>query len=268
GYVEPWGSININNLDDGVEGDLIKGVTIVWTATRPTGGRYIIGWYKDASLFRYCQEAPNNSKRFHKGKLLGYYAVSKISNSRLLTIDERIVRVPSGKNGFGEKNIWYCKKNPKFLQLISDYIFKGIIPKSIKRNKVKGRRQADPLKRLQIELKAVRLVIRHYTKQGYSITSVERDNVGWDLTAIHNDIELKLEVKGLSGNIVNLELTANEFAQLKKHKNGYRLCVVTETLVKPRLRIFSYCADVDAWLDNYDSPLTFEKIVSARAKVI
>ena len=50
------------------------------------------------------------------------------------------------------------------------------------------------------------MTISYYEKLGYIVTSVERDNVGWDLTAVLGERELKLEVKGLSGSQVVVEL--------------------------------------------------------------
>jgi hypothetical protein len=41
----------------------------------------------------------------------------------------------------------------------------------------------------------------YYTQLGYVVDSVEKDNKGWDLEAVHPILSehLKLEVKGLSG---------------------------------------------------------------------
>src|SRR5207249_11695586 len=60
----------------------------------------------------------------------------------------------------------------------------------------------------------------HFKSQHYKVSSHESDNLGWDLSAILPEmgIELKLEVKGLSGPDIAVELTPNEYTMMKKHK--------------------------------------------------
>ena len=54
GYVQPVGeSIKIEKLGASKQDDRIDGVTVVWTATRPSGGRVTVGGYKDATAFRH-----------------------------------------------------------------------------------------------------------------------------------------------------------------------------------------------------------------------
>ena len=53
GYVQPPGSqIDIDRLGAQPDDDEISNITVVWTATRPTGGTAVIGWYKNATVFR------------------------------------------------------------------------------------------------------------------------------------------------------------------------------------------------------------------------
>jgi hypothetical protein len=267
GYAETKGNLKLKRIDPNNEKDYIDNVTIVWTAKRPSGGTYIIGWYKYARLYSSNQKAPSASNRKYYGEQMPYKTVGLKRNCKLLPLDKRILKVPrGGKGSFGEKNNWYADNNPNSVQTVKNYIFKGITPKPTSRQNKKGvPRQIDPLTRQRIETKAVKMTIKHYQKEGYIVSSVEKDNVGWDLTATHNEIEIRIEVKGLSGNKITVELTPNEFSQMNKHKNIYRLCVVTETLSKPRLNIFSYSDDIEKWIDEQDNILIIEKIISARA---
>jgi hypothetical protein len=73
-------------------------------------------------------------------------------------------------------------------------------------DEVPGRRQPDPLFRQRVEEIAVDKTKDYFTRLGYRVKSVEEDNVGWDLTAVLGERELKLEVKGLSGSQVVVEL--------------------------------------------------------------
>ena len=124
--------------------------------------------------------------------------------------------------------------------------------------------QPDPLIRLKVEEKAVKHVIKYYEKIGFDVDSVEKDNIGWDLTAVKEKIKLKLEVKGLSGKEIVTEMTPNELKNLEADKNNYRLCIVTEALTKPMLRVFAYSEENGKWTSEDDITIKFEKIISAR----
>lgn len=258
--------INIDRLGAKSTDDKLDKVTIVWTAKHPdTGGTHIIGWYKNATLFRYYQEPAKSLNRKWKQHILGYCMTAKTSDSKLLSKDERLIKVPRGSNGMGQTNIWYGNNNPDFVKTVEQYIQNGKIP-SIKKTKTRkgSPRQIDPLKRIEVETKAVKFVIKYYKKLGYELTSVEKDNVGWDLTAINDKITLKLEVKGLSGKDIAAELTPNEFSNLQSDTRKYRLCIVTETLTAPKLKIFSHSTDNCKWTSEDGTTLRFEKIISAR----
>lgn len=276
GYVQPKidkkydnpTTIKLEKLGATEADESIDNVTVVWTATDPdNGGTYIIGWYKKATIFRYYQSPPNKSKRNYKGNSLGYFVTAKASDAKLLSIDERNVRVlRQKKNWMGQSNVWYAEHKPEFVKLVKAYIFSGIIPKQVKRKSENkgGGRQLDILKRIEVEKKAVLLVTKHYEKLGFHVRSVEKDNVGWDLTATNEKTQLKLEIKGLSGKILAAELTPNEFKNLNADTNYYRLCIVTDALVKPILKIFAYSKDNGRWMSDDGEVLKFEKIISAK----
>jgi hypothetical protein len=275
GFVQPkldkkYGNPSIIKIEKigAQEGDkTVTGVTIVWTARDPyNGGTYIIGWYKNATIYRHYQTSPSFSNRRYRNYSMGYYSVAKAKDCRLLPIDERLVKVQrQKKNWMGESNVWYAEHNAEFVSTVKDYIFKGILPEQSKKKKAKGKpRQPDPLKRIEVEKKAVLHVTKHYRKLGYQIESFEKDNVGWDLLATNNKTQLKLEVKGLSGNTISTELTPNEYLYLNGDKKFYRLCIVTKALTKPFLRIFSYSKDTDEWTCQYGTVIKFEEVISAR----
>ena len=247
----------------------LTNVTVVWTAPHPeNGGTHIIGWYKNATVFRYDQSPPKNSNRKYKDSLLVYYATTNSRNGTLLPFEKRIVNIPrKEKSWMGQSNVWYADKNPTFVKDVKDYIFKGKIPilKTPKRGISTGRpRQTDPLKRIEVEKSAIRVVTNHYTKLGYVVESFEKDNLGWDLTATYNRIELKLEVKGLSGNVESTELTPNEYKNVSFHKTSYRICIVTNALTHPKLKIFTYANDLNKWISEDETILKFEEVISAR----
>lgn len=279
GYVQPKidrkynnpSTIKLEKLGASEKAKSLSKVTVVWTATDPDNrGTYIIGWYKNATIYRNYQNAPRNSKRKYKNNSLGYFISAKTKDGKLLAIDERIVQVQrQKKNWMGQSNVWYADNNPEFVKVVNDYIFKGILPPKVKRNsKGKGGvRQSDPLKRIEVEKKAVLFVTNYYKKMGYEIKSFEKDNVGWDLTAKNSKTELKLEVKGLSGVNVSSELTPNEYENLKADKKFYRLCIVTQALTKPKLKVFAHSYDNNEWTSEDGSIIMFEEVTSARIYV-
>lgn len=127
-----------------------------------------------------------------------------------------------------------------------------------------GWRTIDPERKAKIEASAVRLTRMHFEDQAYVVTSVETDNLGWDLEAGKNDITLHLEVKGLSGSEVSIELTPNEYKYVRAKPANYRICIVTEALRNPSLRVFSYSDRSGNWEDEGGDTLSVREITGAR----
>ncbi len=264
GYVQVGGRINLNRLGAKKSDEQIEDITVIWVAKEPfSGGSYIVGWYENATVYRNVQEPKRNLNRNWKEHDLGYFVETKKSDAKLLSRDERTVQVPRGKGGMGQKNIWYAENNPDYVKKVLKYVKTGVSP--ISRKKKRGSaRQTDPLKRMEVETMAVKVVTKHYKKLGYEVDSVEKDNIGWDLNAVNGKIKLKLEVKGLSGNDIATELTPNEYKHLNDDKGSYRICVVVEALTSPKLMIFSYSIDNEEWMSENGRILMFEERISAR----
>ncbi|MCC3158655.1 DUF3883 domain-containing protein [Hymenobacter sp. 15J16-1T3B] len=274
GYVQPvrGNTINITRLGAATDDDTISDVTVVWTARHPVnGGTYVVGWYTSATVHREYQELDftRSSTWNWNGREVGYHATASQKTVRLLTPDARTLLVPRGKGGMGQSNVWYADDNPQFVKQVLNYIqhynSTGLPPTPTKRTK--AARQLDVLKRVVVEQKAVEMVRDHYTSLGYTVDSVEKDNVGWDLEAVSGKSLLKLEVKGLSGPDVVVELTRNEYKNLKADPGRYRLCVVTKALTAPQLHVFTYLQETDQWVDADGFELAFEEIVSARVHI-
>ncbi|TVT36802.1 DUF3883 domain-containing protein [Hymenobacter setariae] len=261
------GEIKLERLGAAKSDHKIDNVTVVWTAARPIdegGGTYVVGWYKNATIFRSEQSRPRQARHSWQGNPIGYQAEAPGDGVVLLTRDARLLPVPRGKGAMGQSNVWYALDNLDFVNQVIEYIASdGLLPP---KGKVKGKRptQADPLVRLEVEKKAVEITWAYYKSLDYELNTVERDKVGWDLTATNGKIKLKLEVKGLSGPAVAAELTANEYKNLLIDRPNYRVCIVTNALTKPKLHIFSYSRTTDRWESEEGLPLVFEEVVSAR----
>lgn len=276
GYVQPPGKksiynnrmINIKRIGATNSKDLVEKVLVVWVATLPSGGTFIVGWYKNATVYKYWQSPPSDSERFYDGKKFGYYTTANLEDAKLLSPDERVFPIPTGKGGIGQSNVWYADKpsqHQKLRQDVLKYIESRELPESLT-NDTKGNsgHQPDPLIRQKVEKAAVKKTIKHFTKIGYQVNSVESDNLGWDLNAFLGQRKLKLEVKGLSGSQVTVELTPNEYEKMNNNKTDYRLCIVSKALTEPSLEIFSYSMETNQWQTPNDRKLQIEEVISAK----
>lgn len=110
GYVQHHGElIEIERLGAGQSDEEISGVTVIWTARRPVGGTVVVGWYEDATVYRYLQRFTKMSALHKKHGIDSYRVKAEASNGRLLPIDERTFAVPKGvKGGMGQANVWHA----------------------------------------------------------------------------------------------------------------------------------------------------------------
>lgn len=265
GYVQPHGSqIKIERIGASKNDDELSDVDVVFTARRPgAGGTVVVGWYKNATVFRHPQQVKWISKTHEKNGVDAHWVSTAAENFVLLPLDQRNIVVPRGKGGMGQSNIWFADS-----PVVSTWVSKvrrtiggGVIGK--RRGGVP--RQQDPLKKAKVEKAAIELVTAHYEAMGYIVNSVERDNVGWDLEASESGITLLLEVKGLSGSEAIAELTPNEYKQMSSNrKSDYRLCIVTSALSTPCLNVFSFNHVSGKWASETDAAvLSFKEKISA-----
>lgn len=242
--------------------DYLDGVLVVWVARS-----VVVGWYKNARLFRKWQDPPTGSNRVYQNDHIGYYATAKTADCTLLDRDARTLQVPRARDSEGGmgRYVWYAEDSRyrPFLQRLFAFIESG--GKLPRRKLVKRSNRAwqvDPRKRKKVEDAAIREVIRYYGTLGYKIKDRQSDNAGWDLEAEKDGVTLLLEVKGLSGPDISVELTANEYAQMTsaKYRSSYRICIVTNALNRHLdLSIFSYSVDFKLWMHHAeDKALTVE----------
>jgi hypothetical protein len=243
-------------------------VIAVWVATAPRGGSFVVGWYKDATVFRHWQKPPTGARRQHNGDEFGYYVASDASEATLLRPDERTFAIPRGKNGMGQSNVWYADSTdaPSFRSEVLNYLETRLLSQRSLGPNTGIARQSDPLLRQKIERAAIQMTAGYYRGLGYKVESFEKDNLGWDLNAEHPSgrFSLKLEMKGLSGSELTIELTPNEYAQMKNNRVSYRVCVVTKALDAPILTIFEYSQDSQRWEDQRKHALQIEEVIAAR----
>ena len=256
GYVQPvrWGGINIERIEKGCKDDKLSNVLVVWIATHPSaGGTYIVGWYKNANVFKFFQASRNSLRNKYN-----YNIVAKDNDCTLLPLDQRTFQVLRAKNGgkgfLGQSNVWYADSSSKAVQQFRQEVIAYIKSytgeaKHISRQTLK----VNAVVRKQVEVAAVAYVTKEYQKLGYKVTSREKENIGWDLDAEKKGIKLKLEVKGLAQSQVSVRISENEYKSMMANKKDYRLCVVTNALKNhPAMVVFIWDEDRKAWLSDRD----------------
>lgn len=258
GYVQAHkGTIDISRLDEDAD-EYVDQVLVVWRA-RSTEGSVVIGWYKDARVYRR-EQIPNRLRyfdfhgvRYHPG----WHIRANNSNALLIPASERAFIVPVTHKGFGSQTfVSYLQYNsPKVHQ------FKQQLLQYIERVETgdyspphRGNRQPiDQDIKLKIEKNAIDTAIAYYTRRGYDVSSVESEKRGYDLLAVKGSNSLYVEVKGTSTvatNAVTVGLTPNEYKMSKKAKRKYRICIVCNALGTPELFEFVWKEDDKLWFDD------------------
>lgn len=110
--------IHIERIDKSFSNkdDSIENVTVFFCATKPKGNRVIVGWYKNATVFRFRQ--------FKEcfGETLAFYMFTKAENAYLIPVEKRTFQVRTGKDAFGQSQVWYAEKAPQFIESALEYI--------------------------------------------------------------------------------------------------------------------------------------------------
>lgn len=262
GYVPPTGNLHLEkhfNVDRHAE--KLDGVTIVWTAPHPEqGGRAVVGVWKNATVYREVQQPTGQIAR---RRMVGpkdvaeYRCTAKAQDCVLLSPDARPIFVrPSqprtGGSWPGQQKVFYPKADTSAMNrlqaILADIELGDASVGKTSGRKAKSARsawQADVERRKQIEVAAIMAVGSKLERMGYTIKSVEKDNLGYDLVATREEEVLHYEVKGRSGKEVCADLSANEFDCLKlyererKPRAHYRVAIVTDALTNPVINEFA-----------------------------
>lgn len=258
GYVSAvHATIDLNRLGALPNDNSIDNILAIWTAKSDDRGTVIIGWYDNATIYR--KERLDN--KIDNRENCPYQVKAQEKDCKLYDIDERVFK-PIGR---GRSHVWFAAldKHKQLRKEVLDYVDKNQIPKRSRPSKRLW--QTNPYKRNVIEKKAIKITTEYYEKLNYLVNSVEKDNVGWDLDATLYGIKLKLEVKGLSGEKILIELTPKEYKSMKKYKNDYRICVVTKASEKqPMLKVFSYSKKTGNWEDKDGTKMIINEKIGAR----
>lgn len=257
---------SIEKLGASRHDEILRGVTVVFCARHPVeGGIRVVGWYRNAIVFRNWQK--NSLTPW------GYHCQAKAKDAELIQENDRLFRLP---DTFGRSSLYYIaqhKHQNKLLKDLIQYINKrGLVSEVYSNLKKRGPKsgrayQPDITKRIMVEKKAVKTAIKHYQERYGSncVQSVEKDNVGWDLEVQAGNKKLKIEVKGLSGSEIFVELTPNEYRIFNQRSPLYELFIVNDALKrKPVRRIFKYQSKGNMWVGDDKTSLKRTPVIGAR----
>jgi hypothetical protein len=272
GYVPRSAEIKIGRLGAGRGASELNGVTVAWIARNPrTKKTVIVGWYKNATIHRRGEHVRLSRT---KETAVGYQIEADAGDAVLLPIDARMYPIPTAKTqgNLGQSPIWYGR-DEAFNRAALSYIARG---GAARRGRTRSTRQSDPELRRKVEQAAVNHAISYYESSeggGCAVVSVEKDGAGWDLEATRPDQEvLRVEVKGLSGTNLLVELTPNEYAQMisAQHRANYVVYVLLDALGRnARPEIFRYDAELSkrgdlVWMNETGRQLLIEERTAAR----
>ncbi len=288
GYVmTKSGTLNLKriNLEQQFDSDVIENVTCVFVATHPIGGRCIVGWYQNASIYFRYQLYLGNDRKIMTGQedwdsdsnQVGYFSSAQNSDVVLLTEDERLdtPEVPAGKGGFGQSNVWYADSDVgiDFRSTVNEFILDYKKRKSkevVAEQERQIKSHVDLAAKKKVEWVAIKRTREYFENLGYICRSVESENLGWDLEFTKGNVKLFVEVKGLSQSYISVLLSINEYEKMRDNRDSYRLAVVTNCLDpnrEPTINVFSFITEKDGWFDKYGHELNVEELVAARCEL-
>ncbi|MFW1773998.1 HNH endonuclease [Acinetobacter genomosp. 33YU] len=127
GYVQSPGKINITKLGANKDDLYIDGVTVVWTASSKSNGTVIVGWYKNATVYKEEIYFEFASELHKQNGVKSYRIKADFEDAYLLPIDEREFGIPRAKKGgIGQSNVWYAKleETKPLVEKVKKYIEK------------------------------------------------------------------------------------------------------------------------------------------------
>jgi hypothetical protein len=250
-------SINIDRI--GADGaDYIDGVDVVWRA-KSRRGSVVVGWYRNARVFREEQKAGPGRIYGFKGETHepGYLIRARFSDAVLLPPVSRVFRVPVTHKGFGSQTfVTYLQEQipevVKFKEDLADFMAR--VENGERIPVAKGKRgPIDVERRLSVERAAIEAAVEYYLQLGYNVKSVESENVGYDLLVESEDEELYVEVKGTSVKhlmAASVMLTPNEYSTSKKQRAQYRIILVIDALENPEVIEFAWLSKQKQWVSE------------------
>lgn len=103
--------VNIERLGAEKNSPFVDGIDVVWTAPRKgLDPRVVVGWYKNARIYRNRQEFNGFASPLHReAKLIQYNVRAKHEDAVLIQSDKRDLELRRGQRGWsGQASWWYA----------------------------------------------------------------------------------------------------------------------------------------------------------------
>jgi hypothetical protein len=249
-------SIHLERIEHAFLGNKLEHVLVIFVARNPDeGGQYIVGWYLDATVYRYEQKSTLKARR-----QLGYFLETAAVDDfgMLLPLGRRSFRVPGGvKGGFGRANICYTlddhgspKENSPWMADAAEYVtsyghenaatspesatdqdIAEVVEVSIESG---AGCQSNPRIRKAVEEYSMQWAEKRLRKLGLKPRDTHKTE-SFDFLCTSGGADLFVEVKGTQSDGTCISLTPNEVAHAKQYSNS-ALFIVYDVKVEGKRR--------------------------------
>lgn len=267
GYVPRSSGINIDRLGASPLDDVIRGVLVVFIARDPLLNRLkVVGWYENATVAR-----DSRYLRTCDGTQIESPITAAAQDSFLLPVADRgepvIPTAQTTAGGIGRSPLWYGDGHPRIVEQVRALVSGARRRRGSATSPRRGPRNPDPEARLAVEKISMDMALGYFDRS----VDVSRKKLGWDIEAPSVLGTMLIEVKGLSGTRLVIELTPREYEQMAKHRERYILFVVTSALTKSAsVRVFRFRrgekGKQDSWSDG-DTPLVVAERTGAVCRI-
>jgi len=251
-------SYNLSNVGAKKDDEYVDGMTVVFFARNPIiGGQFVVGWYKDSKVFRSLQFIDKGRHEMNT-----YTFLTNADNGTLVDTEDRALAMPKGP---GQSNVWYPKADNKehvtFLKKLDAYI-NNPTPLTKKRVKQPRPYQPDIEKKRAVELMAMDLAWTYFEERDFVMKDVSKENVGWDIEATKDSQKILIEVKGLSGDLISVQLSPNEYKHSTRH--NFCIAIVSRALNDEKsIEIFKFNKSQKQWIGEKHI-LSVKEMISAQ----
>ncbi|MDV7341582.1 DUF3883 domain-containing protein [Terasakiella sp. A23] len=256
-------SIHIERLgevDQDQDGnEYVDGVTVIWTAKHPSGGMVVVGWYKNARVYRQEQLCPDEIVRPFNDDAC-YRVSANSGDAFFLETEQRDIELLKGLGDtWKQARPFYITEKEEFSEM-EKKLWRLVYGKSgFSVSKKRKKPVINQERKKEIEEGAIKLVTDEFENCGYTVTSFEDKNVGYDLQAVSQNGQeiLCIEVKGRGIDVVTADFTFNEYETIIKHQNNqfnvgeYVICIVTN-VCRPEMKLYQFYYDRKhkGWFDT------------------
>lgn len=230
------------------------GWLIFAVAKRPrVSGLYLVGWYEDATFAdEYTPRPEYNSKAVllpldDENQPYSYAwqadtatAIPKMERDFSL-VGDRLKRTPIAYlRGNDGNDRWREALAKKLLAARKRFNASGRLGSGPRVRKIEGGICADPIRRKEVEEAAIKRVLAEFPAPKFEVIDRQKDNCGFDLLVRNpSGGELHIEVKGTAMEKPHFLMSRREYAYMQTNPKHWRLAMVTNALVRPKLKIMN-----------------------------